>query len=145
MPDGRDVTDEILVVVGDQAGSSRAAELGARIARRHRGSVSVVAAPGRSRDLEHTLAVSGRIILCTAGTTPRVVSEFAAPELAVPTAAAEIGASLVVVGVGDDAWDPAIASDIARRTGCSLLTVPAPTPVIRRFTRVGAERILVPA
>ena len=51
------------------------------------------------------------------------------PELAVPRAAGDIGASLIVVSVGDDAWDATLASDIARRAGCSLLTVPAPAPV----------------
>ena len=139
-----DVTDEILVAVGGEAGAARAAELAARIAARRRGAVSIVAAPGRSRDVERALAAAGRIILCTVGSTPPVLVEPVPPELAVPRAAAEIGASLLVVSVGDDAWDAALASDIARRAGCSLLTVPVPVPVTRRFDRAGGDRALVP-
>ena len=144
-PEDRDVTDVILVAVGDHAGAARAATLASRIARRHRGSMSVVAVPGRSRDLEHALAATERIILCTSGTTARVLGGPARPELAVPMAATEVGASLLVVGVGDDAWDAALASDIARRAGCSMLAIPAPAPVIRRFSRSDAGRLLVPA
>ena len=140
-----DVTDEILVAVGGKAGAARAAELAARMAARHRGAVSVVAAPGRSPDLERALAAAGRIILCTMRSTAPVLVEPAPPELAVPKAAADIGASLLVVSVGDDAWDATLASDIARRAGCSLLTVPAPAPVTRRFARAGADRALAPA
>jgi nucleotide-binding universal stress UspA family protein len=126
-PAGRDVTDEILVAVGDHAGAERAAELAAELAVRRRGSVSVVPAPGRIHDLSRAIAATQRIVLCTAGTTPRLLSELARPEVAIARAAAQVGASLLVLGVGDDAWSAAEAADIARHTGCSLLAVPGLT------------------
>ena len=125
---GRDVTDRILVAVGDHYGVERAASLAAEIARRHRGAVSVVAAPGHSARLARAVAATSRIVLCTAGHTPEVVCELAPPEIAVPRAALENAASLLVLGVGDDAWDTRMVTDIARRTNCSVLTVPVPVP-----------------
>jgi nucleotide-binding universal stress UspA family protein len=121
---GRDVTDEILVAVGDHAGAGRAAELAAHLAVRRRGSVSVVPAPGRIHDLARAIAATERIVLCTAGMMPRMLGEVARPQATIPRAAAQIGASLIVLGVGDDAWSAEEAADIARHTGCSLLAVP---------------------
>jgi nucleotide-binding universal stress UspA family protein len=126
-PVDRDVTDEILVAVGDHAGAERAAQLAAQLAVRRGGSVSVVPAPGRSHDLSRAIAATQRIVLCTAGMTPRLLSEVARPEVAIARAAAQIGASLLVLGTGDDAWSAAEAADIARHTGCSLLAVPGLT------------------
>jgi nucleotide-binding universal stress UspA family protein len=123
-PADRDVTDEILVAVGDHAGARRAAELAAHLAFRRRGSVSVVPAPGRIHDLSRAIAATQRIVLSTAGTMPRMVGEAGRPERAIAKAAAQVGASLVVLGVGDDAWSTAEAADIARHTGCSVLAVP---------------------
>src|SRR3954452_5328305 len=40
-PEGHDVTDRILVAVGDHPGAERAASLAAEIASRHRGTVAV--------------------------------------------------------------------------------------------------------
>lgn len=123
-PDGRDVTDRILIAVGEHRGTERAASLAAEIALRHRGTVAVVAAPGHSRGLAHTLAATSRIVMCTAGSTPEILGEAASPEIAVPHAALEAGASLLVVSLGDDAWEAPAAIDLARRTGCSMLAVP---------------------
>ena len=123
-PAGRDVTDEILVAVGDHAGAERAAKLAAHLAVRRRGSVSVIPAPGRSRDMTRAIAATQRIVLCTAAMTPRVLSELAKPEVAISRAAAQVGASLLVLGVGDDAWSATEAADIARHAGCSFLAVP---------------------
>jgi nucleotide-binding universal stress UspA family protein len=123
-PAGRDVTDEILVAVGDHAGAGRAAELAAQLAVRRRGSVSIVPAPGRIHDLSRAIAATQRIVLCTAGTMPRMQGEVARPAATIPSAAAQIGASMIVLGVGDDAWSAEEAADIARHAGCSLLAVP---------------------
>ena len=123
-PLDRDVTDEILVAVGDHSGAARAAELAALLAVRRRGSVSVVAVPGRTRELARAIAATQRIVLCTAGTSAPLLGELASPELVIPRAAAQIGASLLVAGVGDDAWSAAEAGDVARHAACSLLAVP---------------------
>jgi hypothetical protein len=144
-PPGRDLTDRILVVVGDHPGSARAAALAAGLATRHRGSVAVVAAPGRSRALERALAAADRIIVRATGTAPEIHGELARPALAVPGAAARTGASLLVTAIGDDAWDPETASDFGRFTACSVLTVPSRVPAVRRFERPAADRALLPA
>ena len=144
-PEGRDVTDQILVAVGDHPGAARAASLAAGIALRHRGAVSVVAAPGHSAGLARAIAASSRIVLCTAGVAPEVLGEAAPPEIAVPHAALETGASLLVIGVGNDAWDGPMAVDIARRTGCSVLAVPVPAPVGAGGRDVASGGALLPA
>jgi hypothetical protein len=144
-PAGRDLTDRILVAVGDRPGSSRAARLAAGLAERHRGSVALVAAPGRSRELERALAAAGRVIVRTTGAAPEVHGELARPALAVPGAAARTGASLLVAAIGDDAWDPESARDFARFAACSVLTVPPLVPARRRFSRAANNRTLVPA
>ena len=144
-PLDRDVTDEILVAVGDHAGAARAAELAALLAASRRGSVSVVAVPGRSRELARAIAATQRIVLSTAGTSAPLVRELARPEVAIPRAAAQIGASLLVVGVGDDAWSAAEAGHIARHAACSLLAVPdrvsaRSAPVSSRSRRTDTQR-----
>ena len=139
-----DLTDQILVAASTHAGAERAAEIAARLARGHDGSVTVVAAPRRSPELARAIAASSRIIFAAAGTPPRVFADVAPPELAIQQAAATIGASLLVVAVGEDAWDPAPVTDVARFAGCSVLAVPAPAPAPRRFTRSTADWALVP-
>lgn len=124
-PPGRDLTDRILVVVSDRVDVTRVAELAARMVRRHRAAVAFVAAPGHSRDLDRALAATSRTMLRTAGVTPRVIGVPAPLELAVQNAAAAAGSSLLVMGVGAGAWDVTLACDVARRAGCSVLTVPA--------------------
>jgi hypothetical protein len=123
-----DFTDEILLAVGDSSGAERAAELTAALARRHGGSVSLVGAPGRSPGIGHGLAEAERI-LSTAEAAPHVLgSQHAPAEHIIPEAAAEAGASLLVIAAGDDRWDAPLIHDIARRAGCSVLALPAPRP-----------------
>jgi hypothetical protein len=137
----RDLTDEILVAASTRAGAERAAELAARLARSRGGSVTVVAAPRRSPELARAIAASSRIIFSTAGKPPRVLGEAAPPEISIQRAAVQIGASLLVVAVGGDAWDAALVADVARFAGCSVLTVPAPVRLRTRFTRADAGHI----
>jgi hypothetical protein len=144
-PLDHDVTDEIIVAVGDHARAVAAAELAALLAVRHRGSVSVVAVPGRTRGLARAIAATQRIVLCTAGTSAPLLGELARPEVAIPRAAAQIGASLLVVGVGDDAWSAAEAGHIARHAACSLLAVPdrvsaRSAPMSSRSRRTDTQR-----
>ena len=142
---GQDLTDLILVAVGDHACAARVAELAARIARDHGGAVAVVAAPGRFGDLDRALAATARILVSTLGASPHVLGELASPAVTVPAAAARIGASMIVAGVGDDAWSPGFVADLARRTNCSTLAVPAPTRAGRRFVRPLRHQELMPA
>jgi hypothetical protein len=136
-PEGKDVTDDVLVAVGDQPGATRAAQLAARLAARHRGSVSIVAAPRPSRALDRAIAAGSRIVLSTMGSAPRLLGELDPPERAVAKAVIATGATLLVLAV-DDSPFPALATDVARSTACSVLAVPAPAPAPGRF--LPAER-----
>jgi hypothetical protein len=130
-PEGKDVTDDMLVAVSDRPGAMRATRLAALIAGRHRGSVSIVAAPHRSQELDRAIAASSRIILSTAGAVPRLLGAIDSPERAVAKAIAAVGASLLVLGV--DPLSPAPVADLARFAGCSVLAVPAPVVTGGRF------------
>ena len=142
---GNDVTDSILVVVDQRGDAARAAELAGRLARPHRGSVSLVAVPAAARALERALATAGRIVLQTTGSTPRIVGDVAPAWITVPHAVTASQASLVVLGIGDDDSDRETACDIARFAGCSVLIVRAPVPARpRRFEPVRARQHAVP-
>ena len=146
-PEGKDVTDDILVAVGDHPAALRAARLAALLAGRHRGSVSIVTVPPRSRELDRAIAASSRIIVSTAGTAPRLLGAVDSPERVVAKATSVVGASLLVLGV--DSLSPMPVADLARFAGCSVLAVPAPVTAPRRFiaadTRDVSVRGLAPA
>ena len=141
-PPGRDLTDRILVVVTDRVDMTRVAELAARMVRKHRAAVAFLAAPGSSRDLNRALAATSRIMLRTAAVTPHVMAVPAPLELAVQEAAAAAGSSLLVMGVGDGTT---LACDVARRAGCSVLTVPALANDFQRSSPVAPSKALVAA
>lgn len=138
-PEGKYVTDDILVAVDHRAGAMRAARLAALMAERHRGSVSIVAAPPRSRELDRALAAGSRIILSTVGTAPQLLGAVDWPERAIAKATAAIGASLLVLGV--DSLSPTPAADIARFAGCSVLAIPTPAAAARRFIAADTRRV----
>jgi hypothetical protein len=138
-PDGKDVTDDILVAVEDPATAARAARLAAQMAACHRGTVSIVAAPTRSRELERAIAASRRIIVSTVGTPPRLLGDLDTPQRVVAKAVAAAGATLLVLGAGD----PALVAELARFAGCSVLAVPAPVPAAARFVPFGGRRATV--
>ena len=138
-PAGKDVTDEILVAVGDARGTARASRLAAQIAGRHRGQVSIVAPPPRSRELDRAIAASRRIVVNTIGAAPHLIGEIDPPHRAVAKAVADLGATLLVVGAGD----PALVAELARFAGCSVLAVPAPVASVRRFVPSSGRRTTV--
>jgi hypothetical protein len=142
---GSDVTDAILVAVGQRDGAARAAEIAGRLARHHDASVSLVAAPGCSRELSRALATAGRVVLQATGSAPPIVSDVAPAWVAVPRAADLGHASLIVLGIGgDDRSHREAASDIARFAHCSVLVVPAPVPARPRHVRASVRQLAVP-
>ena len=142
---GNEVTDSILVAVGQRGGTARAAELAGRLARRHRAAVSLVAVPAASHELTRALATAGRIVLQTTGSAPRIVGDVTPAWITGPRAVTASQASLVVLGIGDDGSDRETACDIARFAGCSVLIVRAPVPARpRRFEPVRARQHAVP-
>jgi hypothetical protein len=123
---GTELTDTILVPVGDSVASSGAVELAGRLAAAHGGTVTVLAAPPRDPALQWAIAASRRILLRATGATARVVGDPPAPEQTIPAAAAAAGASLVVLGSGPSAIERRTTAHIAGCLGCSVLVVPAP-------------------
>jgi hypothetical protein len=135
------VTERILVAVDDRHGSEDAAELAARLAARHGGAVTLLAAPRRGAALERALNASERIVLCRTGSVPQVLGRHVPLEQAV----AARGASLLVLATGDRGLPRSTASEIAARVGCSVLAVPLLVPAPEPAVEVDPERELVPA
>jgi nucleotide-binding universal stress UspA family protein len=122
-PLGTKLTDVILVPVDAAPESSRAVELAGRLAAARGGTVTLLATPPRDPALQRAIAASARIVLRTSGAAPRVVGEPLSRERAVPSAAATLSASLVVLGSGDSEIERSLTADIVRRLGCSALVV----------------------
>jgi nucleotide-binding universal stress UspA family protein len=118
-----EVADTILVPIDASPESSRAVELAGRLAAAHGGTVSILAAPPRDPALQRAVAASGRILLGATGAAPRVVGEQLPRQRSVPSAAATLTASLVVLGSGNSGIDRSATADIVGRLGCSVLVV----------------------
>jgi sulfide:quinone oxidoreductase len=127
-PSGTAVTDTILVPVDGTPASGRAVELAARLAAAHGGTVTVLVAPHRDPALQRAIAASRRSVLQATGAVPTVRGEQLPCERAIPAAAIETNASLVVLGTGDTKQARWTAAQIAGRIGASVLAVPPPSP-----------------
>jgi nucleotide-binding universal stress UspA family protein len=133
-PFGASVTDRILLAVDDSAKPDHAAEVAGLLAARHHGTVAIVPAPERNAALQRATAASGRIVLGATGVAPRVLREHVPPERLIPSVAAAVDATLLVVGVGRTTSTRSRASQIARCVGCSVLAIPLePPPATRRM------------
>jgi nucleotide-binding universal stress UspA family protein len=130
-PSGTKVTDTILVLVDDSPGSSRAVELAGRIAAAHGGTVTILAAPPRDPAFQRAIAASRRVLLRSTGAAPRLLNEQPQPERAIPSAAAALPASLLVLGAGSSETARRMTVQIAGSVGCSVLAVPALGPIAR--------------
>src|SRR3954451_13791789 len=117
-PSGTAVTDTILVPVDGTPASGRAVELAeglparpraprgavelaARLAAAHGGTVTVLVAPHRAPALQRAIAASRRIVLQASGAVPTVRGEQLPREHAIPAAAVETSASLVVLATAE--------------------------------------------
>jgi nucleotide-binding universal stress UspA family protein len=129
-PLGTDVTDAILVPVEDSPASGCAVELAGRLAAAHGGRVTILAAPPRDAALQRAIAASGRILLRATGQAPRVLGNPLSRDRTIPSAAAAINTSLVVLGAGSSDIERSTTARIVGLLGCSVLTVPA-APRIR--------------
>jgi nucleotide-binding universal stress UspA family protein len=124
-PFGGKLTDTVLVPVDDSPGSPRAVELAGRVASVHGGTVNIMAAPSRDPAFQRVIAATSRILLRTTGAAPRRLNEQLPPERAIPSAAAALPASLLVLGTGTSETARRMTMQIADRVGCSVLVVPA--------------------
>ena len=136
-PPGTEVTDTILVPVDDSPECSRAVELAGRLAAAHGGTVTIMGAPPRDPALQWAIAASGRILLQTTGVAPRRFGEQLPREHAIPSAAAALTASLVVLGSGSSENARRMTAQIAGWVGCSVLAVPALGPIGKPAFRAG--------
>jgi nucleotide-binding universal stress UspA family protein len=127
-PLGMQVTDRIVVCVGNPFESRRAVELAGLLAAAHRGTVTILAVPPLSPALDRAIAASFRVLLEATGAAPRVCGELLPPERTIPSAAAALTASLVVLGSGQNLSERRTTQRIARAIACSVLAVPDPQP-----------------
>ena len=123
-PLGTQVTDTILVPIDDSPQSSHAVVLAGRLAAAHGGTVTILAAPPRDPSFQRAIAKGGRVLLRATGAAPRVLGNQLPPERSIPSAAASITASLVVLGCGPKPIDRRIAAQVVGSLGCSALVVP---------------------
>jgi nucleotide-binding universal stress UspA family protein len=127
-PLGTEVTDTIVVSVDDRE-PSRAVKLAGQLAAAHGGTVTILAIPPSDPAFERAIAASFRVLLHATGTAPRVLGEPRPPERTIPTAAASLSASLVVLGSGRSQSERRRSALIAGAIGCSVLVVPDPEPI----------------
>src|SRR4051794_12127220 len=138
-PSGTAVTDTILVPVDGTPASGRAVELAGRLAAAHGGTGTVLVAPHRDPALQRAIAASRRIVLQASGAVPTVRGEQLPREHAIPAAAVETSASLVVLATAETKEARWTAAQIAAGIGVSVLAVPPPTPPTAQDPP-GAER-----
>jgi hypothetical protein len=136
-PLGTQVTDTILVPIDDSPQSSHAAVLAGRLAADHGGTVTILPAPPRDPSFQRAIAASERILLRATGAAPRILGNQLPPERSIPSAAASITASLVVLGCATTQIDRRTAAQIVGSLGCSALVVPDGLP--GRSRTVGAR------
>jgi nucleotide-binding universal stress UspA family protein len=123
-PLGTEVTDTIVVPVDASLESSCAVEVAARLAAAHGGTVTIAVAPPRDPVLQRAIVASERIVRRATGAPPRVLGEPRPPQRSVPSAAAALGASLVVLGFGRSESERCMAARMVGSFGCSVLAVP---------------------
>ena len=123
-PLGIEVTDTIVVPVDDSPESSRALELAGLLAAAHGGTVTLVAAPACDPALQRAIAASFGVLLRATGAAPRVFGEPRPPERVIPSAAATLKASLVVLDSGRSPAERRMAALMVGAIGCSVLAVP---------------------
>ena len=123
-PLGTQLTDTILVPIDDSPQSSHAVVLAGRLAADHGGLVTILATPPRDPSFQRAIAAGGRVLLRATGAAPPVLGNQLPPERSIPSAAASITASLVVLGCGTEEIDRRIAAQVVGSVGCSALVVP---------------------
>ena len=121
---GTQVTDTILVPIDDSPQSSHAVVLAGRLAADHGGTVTILRAPPRDPSFQRAIAAGERVLLRATGAAPRVLGDQLLPERSIPSAAASITASLVVIGCGTTEIDRRMAAQVVGSLGCSALVVP---------------------
>jgi nucleotide-binding universal stress UspA family protein len=126
---GDDVPASILLAVDGTPASRAAAELTARLAHRHESRVAIIAPQDHDAGLRHELAAEAAELLAATGREPLILDEHGPAHTCVPLAAADLGASLVVLGSRGLTGVKALRSAserIAHAAPCSVLVVRRP-------------------
>jgi nucleotide-binding universal stress UspA family protein len=123
-PLGTAVTDTIVVPIDDSSESSRALEFACLLAAAHGGTVTLLVAPRSDPAIERAIAASIGVVLRSTGADPRVFGEPRPPERVIPSAAAALKASLVVLDGARSQAEQRTTALIVAAIGCSVLSVP---------------------
>jgi hypothetical protein len=123
-PLGIEVTDTIVVPVDDSPESHGALELAGLLAAAHDGTVTLLAAPRPDLALQRAITASVGDVRRATGMAPLVIGEPRPPELVIPSAAATLRASLVVLDSGCGATERRMTALMVSAIGCSALVVP---------------------
>jgi hypothetical protein len=123
-PLGTEVTDTIVVHVDGSPESSRGVELAGSLAAAHGGSVTLLAAPAYDPALERAIAAGLEVLLRATGAAAHVFGEPRPLDWVIPSGAATLKASLVVLDVGRSPTERRTAALMVGAIGCSVLTVP---------------------
>ena len=127
-PLGMQVTDRIVVCVGNSVDPRRAVQLAGLLAAEHKRTVTILAVPPSIPALDRAIAASFRVLIEATGAAPRVYGELLPPERTIPSAAAALTASLVVLGSGHSLSERRRTARIGGALGCSVLAVPDGQP-----------------
>jgi hypothetical protein len=123
-PLGTEVTDSIVVAVDGSPEPSRAVELAGSLAATHGGRVTLLAAPAYDPALERAIAAALELLLRATGAAVQVIGEPRPPDWVIPSGAATLKASLVVLDVGRSLTERRAAARMVAAIGCSVLGVP---------------------
>jgi hypothetical protein len=123
-PLGIEVTDTIVVPIDDSPESHGALELAGLLADAHGGTVTLLVAPRSDPGLQRAITASVGDVRRATGVAPLVIGEPRPPELVIPSAAASLRASLVVLDSGPNPTERRMAARMVGAIGCSALVVP---------------------
>ena len=114
----------IVVPVDGSPESRQPLELAGLLAAAHGGTVTLIAAPACDLGLQRAIAASFSVLLRATGTAPHVMAEPRPPDRVIPSAAATLKASLVVLDSGRNPAERRMAALMVGAIGCSVLAVP---------------------
>ena len=124
--------ESVLVAVDGTAEAHAAAQIGAAIASGSGALVTLVASPEHDAAHQHALQDDVRAVEQVTGTRPLVLDEHRSPVPSILTAAAEMEASLIVIGRRPGHAMTRVSTQVAGSAGCSVLVVRCGSPLSSR-------------
>jgi len=121
--------DSVLVAVDATAEASLAARVGAQIAVRRGAPIALVATPEHDASHQHALQDALGSVEEITGTRPLVLDEHRGPVPSILCAAAELEASLIVLGRRPGHPMTRVSTEVATSAECSVLVVRPGSPL----------------